>query len=141
MPSYEVALIIRSALERTQMKNVLKGACQSIFHNGGVVKKMENLGYRELPHPMKSHTQKFTHGNYFCIQFNSSTDAMAKISKSYNDYDDVLRHGIVKNEVEPRRPCLDGPCQFGELKNPDHDRAAYTRRVLQRYKNKHFRNL
>lgn len=141
MPSYEIAVIVRSALDRPQLKDVMKSACKHIIKEGGLVKQMENLGHRELPHPAKAHSMKHTHGHYFCIQFDSGTKTMSKIAEIYKQTPEIVRIGIVKLQPEPRRPCLDGPCLFGELPNPDHDKTAYKRRVLQRFKNKEFSHL
>ncbi|XP_053397648.1 probable 28S ribosomal protein S6, mitochondrial [Mercenaria mercenaria] len=141
MPSYEAALIIRSALDRPQLKTVVKAACQQIMNEGGLIKQLENLGHRELPHITRAHKLKHTHGNYFCIQFNSSSDAMCGIAQKYKHTKEIVRYGILKKEEEPRRPCLDGPCLFGELPNPDHDRAVYSRKVLRRFKNNKMSNV
>ena len=61
---------------------------------------------------------------------------MEKIDKTYRVTKEVIRTGVLKKQEETRRPCLDGPCLFGELPNPDHDRAAYTRKLMTKYKNK-----
>ena len=43
---------------------VLRRTASWIMDNGGVVRKLENLGEQELPNRMRSHAENFTHGRY-----------------------------------------------------------------------------
>lgn len=123
------------------MKTALKYVCQNFLEEGGLIRNIENLGHRELPNGMRAHKKRHSHGNYFCIQFESSVEAMEEINKKCSRTKEVIRCNILREQEPMRRPCLDGPCLFGEIPNPDHDRAAYTRKVLTRYKNRRVSNV
>lgn len=41
-----------------------------------------------------------------------------------------MRNGIARKVEEFRRPCLDGPCQFGEIPDPMHEKRIYKKKVL-----------
>ncbi|KAK3577391.1 hypothetical protein CHS0354_032239 [Potamilus streckersoni] len=125
MPSYEVALILRSALERVQLSAALKRTCQVVFDNGGTIRSLENLGLRQLPYAMKSHGHRSKHGNYFIINFDSSPSAVKSVGKTLNIDEDIIRQTIILKEKDFKRPCLDGSCVFGELPNPDHEKFVH----------------
>ena len=42
--------------------SVLRRTATWIMDNGGVVRKLENLGEQELPNRMRVHAENFTHG-------------------------------------------------------------------------------
>ena len=72
--------------------------------------------------------------SYFIIKFDSSALKMFQLQRFYRREDEnIIRVGIVLNEDEPRRPCLDGPCRFGEI-FPEHDKMAYKRGVYKKLK-------
>lgn len=43
---------------------------------------------------------------------------------------DVIRPSILRKMEEFVAPCEKGPCQFGELINPDDDRRAWQKKIL-----------
>ncbi|KAH3736272.1 probable 28S ribosomal protein S6, mitochondrial [Dreissena polymorpha] len=136
MPAYEASIILKNFAQREIMKDVLKAACRIVYSEDGVVRKMENLGVRELPHPMRVQRRRVTHGHYFLLQFDSSVEGMRNLEKKYKNTAEIMKFGIIKREEEPRRPCLDGPCLFGELAHPEHERTAYKRKVLRNFNNR-----
>lgn len=42
----------------------------------------------------------------------------------------VIRASLDRKNEEFRRPCLDGPCVFGEIPDPLHEKRVYRRRTL-----------
>ncbi|WAR06999.1 RT06-like protein [Mya arenaria] len=126
MPPYEMALVLRNAANMKLLKESLKGACKQIWEQGGLIKKVENLGKRELPHPT----------NYFCIQFDNSVDGMRQVEHKLRNADEVVKFGIIGRREENQRPCQIGQCLFGELPHPEHERHAYKKRVLKKFKAK-----
>ena len=73
--------------------------------------------------------------SYFIIKFDSSVKAMNDLQVAYRKDENVVRCGVVLNEEEPRRPCLDGQqCHFGELPIPEYDKMAYKRKVYGKMK-------
>ncbi|ESO89110.1 hypothetical protein LOTGIDRAFT_229034 [Lottia gigantea] len=145
MPTYELALIVRAALERPQLANCLKRTCTYILDRGGVVRQMENLGNKNLPYIISSHGHRHTEGNYFTVDFDLSPNQMSTLRKVLLQDSDVVRPGIVHKEEKFVRPCVKNPeneCDFGELKNPDFEKRAWKKQILRRvqYKMKASRN-
>jgi len=57
---------------------------------------------------------------------------MKNITEDYTNTKEIVHFGVIRQQEEPRKPCLDGPCLFGELPRPDHEKTAYTHSVLKR---------
>ena len=63
MVHYEVALILR-AIGKQELPAALRGVCTTLLQNGAILRKLENLGEKELPYKMSAHKGRFTHGRY-----------------------------------------------------------------------------
>ena len=63
MVHYEVALILR-AVGRQDLPAMLRGVCTTMLQNGAILRKLENLGEKELPYKISAHKERFTHGRY-----------------------------------------------------------------------------
>ena len=61
MVHYEVALILR-AVGRQELPAMLKGICTTLLQNGAILRKLENLGEKELPYKIGVHKERFTNG-------------------------------------------------------------------------------
>ena len=83
---------------------------------------------------VRSTSMLFSYFSYIIIQFDSSAQSMLQLKETYKHDLDVIKTGIVVNEEEPRRPCLDGQCLFGELIHPEHDKLAYSKKTYRRLK-------
>lgn len=81
------------------------------------------------------------HFSYFAIHFDSSVESMKKIAEDYRNTKQIIHFGVIRTQEEPRRPCLDGPCLFGELPNPEHEKTAYMKSVLGKLKNRRISNV
>ncbi|KAL3881391.1 hypothetical protein ACJMK2_027837 [Sinanodonta woodiana] len=125
MPSYEIALILRSALERAQLSAALKRTCQVLFDNGGTIRSLENLGLRQLPYAMMRRGHRNKHGNYFIVNFDSSPSVVKSVGATLQIDEDIIKQTIILKEKDFKRPCLEGSCVFGELPNPDHEKYVH----------------
>ncbi|KAH9507259.1 28S ribosomal protein S6, mitochondrial [Bulinus truncatus] len=130
MPTYELSLILK-ALQRPELAQVVKRCCTSILDQGGIIRGMENLGLKPLPYRMKNHSMKFNEGNYILIKFDGSTNMFEPLSDIFTRDTDVIKRTIFLEE-EFVRPCLSGPCEFGEISNPDHEKRIWWARVKRR---------
>ena len=63
MVRYEVALILR-AVSRPDLHGVLRGVCTTMLQQGAVLRRLENLGEKELPYKISAHKERFTHGRF-----------------------------------------------------------------------------
>ncbi|KAL8570935.1 hypothetical protein ACOMHN_023607 [Nucella lapillus] len=131
MPSYELSLIVKT-LQRPELAQVLRRSCATILEKGGIIRNMENLGDKTLPYKMSNHGQRHTIGSYFLVQFDSPTSTLPEVKDELRRDVDIVRHNIFSAENEVVRPCLRGPCQFGELPNPDHERRVWKKRTLKK---------
>ncbi|XP_059153484.1 small ribosomal subunit protein bS6m-like [Physella acuta] len=130
MPTYELSVIIK-ALQRPELAQVIKRCCTHVLDQGGMIRKMENLGLKPLPYRMKNHGQKFYEGNYILIHFDAPTTIPKQLGEIFTLDTDIIRKNIFTQE-EFSPPCLLKPCEFGELSNPDHEKSIWWRRVRRR---------
>ncbi len=63
MVQYEVALVVR-AVSKQDLSKLLRGVCRTVLDENGVLRKLENLGVREIPHKMRVHNEQFELGRY-----------------------------------------------------------------------------
>ncbi|XP_041354202.1 28S ribosomal protein S6, mitochondrial-like [Gigantopelta aegis] len=131
MPSYELALIIK-ALQRPELAQTIRRTCENIMTRGGIIQKMENLGLKTLPYRMVSHGTRNAEGNYILIKFDGRTNSIMSIEDELKRDVDIIKPNIFREEEEFVRPCSKGPCVFGELPNPDHERRVWKRKALKK---------
>ncbi|KAK7503312.1 hypothetical protein BaRGS_00005577 [Batillaria attramentaria] len=131
MPSYELSLIVK-AMQRPELAQVLRRSCETVLGRGGVIRNMENLGHKTLPYKMSVHGQRHTTASYFLVHFDSSVNILPDVKDELKRDVDIVRHSIFRADEEFVRPCLKGPCQFGELPNPDHERRVWKRRLMKK---------
>ncbi|GAB1599737.1 28S ribosomal protein S6, mitochondrial-like [Argonauta hians] len=132
MPGYQLFLILKSALNKSQLHSAIRRSCEAIVERQGIIRSLENMGQRPLPYVMRRHQCIHRDGSYFLINFDSPTNQIDDI----NDYllrdVDIIKPGIVLSAKDDFRPCEYGPCVFGELTNPDHEKRIWRSRVLKR---------
>ena len=106
MPGYELALIMR-VMKRPDVIDGVKRTIASVIERGGIVKKLENLGEKRLPYRMMAHTENFTRGHYFVVEFDAPPDAIPSMSEYLHRDIDVIRPTILSRETERKtpRPC------------------------------------
>ncbi len=61
MVQYEIALVVR-AVSKQDLPQLLRGVCKTVLEDNGVLRKLENMGVREIPHKMRVHNQQFDLG-------------------------------------------------------------------------------
>ncbi|KAG8225561.1 hypothetical protein J437_LFUL002078 [Ladona fulva] len=98
MPTYELAILLRS-MPKEEIVSVLKRATTSIFDKGGIIRKIENLGFLDTPYKIKNHGMVHKQANYFVVQFDSPPTSLADLAEEYDRDVDVIRKRFYK--VEP----------------------------------------
>lgn len=131
MPTYELAVIFKS-LQRPELAQAIKRSCTYVLEKGGLIRGMENLGLKPLPYRIKTQGQGNKEGNYILIRFDGKTDIPLELENSFKHDMDVIRKSVFLEEKWVP-PCLTGPCEFGELKNPDHEKGIWWSRVRRRF--------
>uniref|UniRef100_A0A0B6Y7K6 Small ribosomal subunit protein bS6m n=1 Tax=Arion vulgaris TaxID=1028688 RepID=A0A0B6Y7K6_9EUPU len=131
MPTYEMSLILK-ALQRPELVQVIKRSCTHILEKGGIIRGMENLGLKPLPHRKKAHGERHCEGNYVLIRFDGNTLLPSQLNDVLRRDTDVIMKTVFLDEVFTP-PCTVKACEFGEIKNPDHEKRLWWSRVNRRY--------
>ena len=73
MVRYEIAMILRPVGER-YIEKMYKDIARTILEEGGIIRKLTNLGERKLPQKMKAHDVNFERGRY--VRVTGSIDSL-----------------------------------------------------------------
>ncbi|XP_046984495.1 probable 28S ribosomal protein S6, mitochondrial [Schistocerca americana] len=104
MPTYEMPLLIKT-LSRPETFVVLKRASQTIFDKGGVIRKIENLGTRQLPFKIRKHGLVEKKASYFLIEFDTSPKTIDYLIDEFHRDVDVLRSRIYRSHEKEEFEC------------------------------------
>lgn len=88
--------------------STLKRTAESIFEAGGFIRKLDNLGFRDLPHKISAHRLPHRQANHFLYTFDVPTKALVDINDELHRDIDVIRNQIYKiQEIEPHDCTLE----------------------------------
>ncbi|KAH8408094.1 hypothetical protein KR222_003452 [Zaprionus bogoriensis] len=104
MPSYELALVLRQ-LPRPELISVIRRTAESILDKGGIIRKLENLGTRPLPHKVSEHGVVHREGTHFTIAFDSAPTKIADLKEEFGRDIDIIRRNIFKLEQPEKFQC------------------------------------
>jgi len=104
MPTYELSIILRQ-MARPELVSTLKRTAETILNKGGIIRKLENLGTRPLPHKMSQHGTAHRTGSYFLMHFDCSTHLIEDFEEEYNRDIDIVRTNIFKVEQPEAIKC------------------------------------
>ncbi|KAH8372414.1 hypothetical protein KR093_011408 [Drosophila rubida] len=104
MPSYELSLVLRQ-LPRPDLISVIKRTSEAIFNKGGIIRKLENLGARPLPHKVSEHGVVHKEGTYFSIFFDSAPTKIMDLKEEFGRDIDIIRRNIYKVEESAEYKC------------------------------------
>ncbi|EDW50474.1 probable 28S ribosomal protein S6, mitochondrial [Drosophila sechellia] len=104
MPSYELALVLRQ-LPRPELISVIRRTAESILDKGGIIRKLENLGSRALPHKVSEHGVVHREGTHFTIAFDTAPMKIADLKEEFGRDIDIIRRYIFKVEESEKKPC------------------------------------
>ncbi len=105
-----------------ELVSTLKRTAETILHKGGIIRKLENLGTRPLPHKMSEHGLVHRTGSYFLMHFDCPTNLIADFREEYGRDIDIVRSNIFK--VESPVPMIE--CTLDEELLP----PAYRKDVI-----------
>ncbi|KAJ3045603.1 hypothetical protein HK097_001181 [Rhizophlyctis rosea] len=80
----------------TVTPKLMKISATHVLDNGGVVRKFEHLGHKQLPYRMKRHQTVFTEGRYWTMLFDASPKTMEDLSTQLGYDERVIRHTMLK---------------------------------------------
>ncbi|XP_034480464.1 probable 28S ribosomal protein S6, mitochondrial [Drosophila innubila] len=104
MPSYELSLVLRQ-LPRPELISVIKRTAESIFNKGGIIRKLENLGSRPLPHKVSEHGVVHREGTHFNIMFDTAPTKILDLKEEFGRDIDIIRRNIYKVEEAVEFKC------------------------------------
>ncbi|XP_034825432.1 small ribosomal subunit protein bS6m [Maniola hyperantus] len=104
MPGYELALMLR-AMPKPELKSTLTRISQAIFDRGGIIRNIENLGFRAMPYKTSSHSLVHREANYFVFQIDTATQAVVDLKEEYSRDVDIIRQRVYKIQDKVDHTC------------------------------------
>jgi len=104
MPTYEISLMLRT-MSRPEIISTLKRTATQIFDKGGFVRKVENLGPRNLPYKISEHGVVNKTGSLFIMKFDVAPKHVQELEEEYARDVDIIRKLVVKMEDQKKLEC------------------------------------
>ena len=98
-PMYELMYIINPVLSDEQTKNIVDRVRSFVAESGGEILETDELGSRRLAYPI----EKKRNGYYVVMYFRADGDVIAKLDRTLNITDDVLRHLTLRYDAKMER--------------------------------------
>ena len=89
---YESAVMINAALDDDQIEQIISRIRESIVNNGGEIREVEKWGRKRLAYVVK----KSKIGYYVFFRFNSPSNIISKLERSYSLDEQILRYLTIK---------------------------------------------
>ncbi|RZC33058.1 Ribosomal S6 domain containing protein [Asbolus verrucosus] len=101
MITYELCLLLR-VMPKPELVSVVKRSANAIFEKGGIIRKLENMGTRDMPNKTSVHGIVHHKASYFLFEFNAPPSCIDKLLDEYMRDVDIIRRRIYKKkEVAP----------------------------------------
>lgn len=104
MPTYELTLLLR-VMPKTELKSTLKRVSSAIFDRGGIIRNIENLGFRPIPYKTSAHNLVHREANYFMFKIDTATQTVADLNEEYSRDVDIIRQRVFKVKEESEHSC------------------------------------
>ncbi|XP_023948891.1 probable 28S ribosomal protein S6, mitochondrial [Bicyclus anynana] len=104
MPTYELALMLRT-MPKPELKTTLTRISHAIFNSGGIIRNIENLGFRAMPYKTSSHSVVHREANYFVFKIDTATQAVADLKEEYSRDVDIIRQRVYKVQEKADHKC------------------------------------
>uniref|UniRef100_A0A1B6L4I5 Small ribosomal subunit protein bS6m n=1 Tax=Graphocephala atropunctata TaxID=36148 RepID=A0A1B6L4I5_9HEMI len=105
MPIYELSFLIK-VLPKIDTSSVLKRAANAIFEQGGIIRKIDNLGSRPTPYKMSSHGHVHKEASYFVYTFDFPPAKLGILNDVLARDVDVIRKRIFRVTPEETVECM-----------------------------------
>lgn len=87
------------------MKETIKRAATSIFNKGGNIRKLESLGFQDLPHKMSLNQQTHKQAHYFLMTIDLPTPRMYEFKDECLRDLDIIRTRLFRIQPKESKPC------------------------------------
>lgn len=104
MPTYEVALMLR-AMPKPELKDTLKRICHAVFDRGGIIRNLDNMGFRPTPFKTTAHGLVHREANYFVMKIDTATKTVWDLKEEYRRDVDVIRQYVFKSQEACDNNC------------------------------------
>ncbi|OWR48623.1 small ribosomal subunit protein bS6m [Danaus plexippus] len=104
MPTYELALMLR-AMPKSELKTTLTRVSHAVFNRGGIIRNIENLGFRPIPYKTSAHGLVHREANYFIFKLDTATKAVADLREEYSRDVDIVRQRFYKVQTDEQPAC------------------------------------
>lgn len=104
MPTYELALMLR-AMPKPELKTTLTRISHAIFDRGGIIRNIENLGFRPMPFKTTAHGLVHKEANYFVFKIDTPSKAVADLKEEYRRDVDVVRQRVFLSQEPSKSDC------------------------------------
>ncbi|KAK5642699.1 hypothetical protein RI129_008866 [Pyrocoelia pectoralis] len=104
MITYELMILFR-LMSKPELVNTLKRTAQTLYNRGGIIRKLENLGTRDMPFKISSHGVVYNKASYYLFIFNSPPASIPDLLDEYERDIDIIRRKIFKQETPEFKEC------------------------------------
>ncbi|KAJ8925116.1 hypothetical protein NQ315_001298 [Exocentrus adspersus] len=129
MITYELMLLLRT-MPKPELHGVLKRIATAIFDKGGVIRKLDNLGHKDMPYKTSSHGVVYNKASYFLYEFTVPPSSIDTLLDEYGRDVDIIRRRIYKKNEENKFKCtLDEELQPPPYRKEVQEMIAKARRL------------
>lgn len=83
----------------------LKRTAETIYERGGIIRKLDNLGFRDLPCKMSKDRTPYRQANQFIYTFDVPPQVLADLNEEYRRDVDIIRQVVYKIKEPEPHPC------------------------------------
>ncbi|XP_026765423.1 probable 28S ribosomal protein S6, mitochondrial [Galleria mellonella] len=104
MPAYEFALMLR-AMPKPELKTALKRISHAIFDRGGIIRNIENLGFRSMPYKTSAHGLVHREANYVVFKVDTAALSVTDLKEEYSRDVDIIRQRVFRVQDDFEHSC------------------------------------
>eukprot|EP00761_Pharyngomonas_kirbyi_P010980 gb/GECH01011004.1/.p1 GENE.gb/GECH01011004.1/~~gb/GECH01011004.1/.p1 ORF type:complete len:269 (+),score=61.38 gb/GECH01011004.1/:1-807(+) len=127
MPLYEAVVILGASHKPSRVSNVLTRHAGTVVNNGGVVRRLDNMGISKLAYPMKRWKERHHYGRYVYMLFDCGTNTINRLNSDLSKDEHIFRWAVYKQKQSLSRSIFEDK-KF-QNHNPFH-------RFMKRYREK-----
>lgn len=98
MPLYEAVVIVGAKHKPSQVNSVLTRHVGTVVNNGGVVRRLDNMGISKLAYPMKRWKERHHYGRYIYLLFDCGTKAINQLNGDLSTDEHIFRWAVYKQK-------------------------------------------
>lgn len=100
MPLYEAIYLVNSRASLSTVAQVMKQKAQCVFNNGGVIRRLENMGIMPFAYPMYRNRQRHYKGRWVLMLYDASAKCQKQVTDMMKTDPEVVRWAVYKqNDV------------------------------------------